>query len=154
MTLCLSQETRTCMVPTFILYHTHKLIWLLLFFICILICKIPSLHDILTGFIATLKATCVAVYKQECWSKEKQKVTQMAQPCIQSKKHHVNVYSIMGVFIQRNGTVEWNDGMEWNGIVEWPRPSRALFDDDCDWAVCFSLENPVLGSTNSLVLAD
>ena len=26
---------------------------------------------------------------------------------------------VMGVFIQRNGTVEWNDGMErWNGM-EW-----------------------------------
>ena len=24
----------------------------------------------------------------------------------------------LGVFIQRNGTVEWNDGMEWNGM-EW-----------------------------------
>ena len=25
-----------------------------------------------------------------------------------------------GVFIRRNGTVEWNDGMErWNGTMEW-----------------------------------
>ena len=24
----------------------------------------------------------------------------------------------LGVFTQRNGTMEWNGGMEWNGIVE------------------------------------
>ena len=30
-----------------------------------------------------------------------------------------------GVFIRRNGTMEWNGGMEWNGTVEWNGMERS-----------------------------